>query len=268
MRPRLLALTLSFVACAPTKPRPPAVALDASEPSAPAEDRTTCRDGELGGPTTHGRWWLTGRAKDVDPARGRLVAEGVCALSDALRTCQIEAHKSGTVEGTLEVALTLDAKGKVISAKRVAGTIPQGEFAACSEKVLAAAQFEGPVGAGVTWQMLVSGARVVRMKEVGTDIQGRLPPELILRIVRARFPAIRACYETLLRQDAGAQGLLRIEFIIDEKGTPTRLDTKGSVFDADTAACMKKVFAAMEFPEPEFSKVLVRYPIEFTAGAD
>ena len=104
------------------------------------------------------------------------------------------------------------------------------------------------------------GKHVV-MVESGTDIQGRLPPDVIKRIVRANFPRLRACYEGLLKAKPDADELATTRFIINESGKVTNVEV--ATPDVTFRACIETIVSSLEFPEPEKGKVLVVYPIRF-----
>ncbi len=104
----------------------------------------------------------------------------------------------------------------------------------------------------------------VKMIETGTDIQGRLPPEVVKRIIRANFPRFRACYEQGLKKDPGLKGTVSVRFIIDTTGAVESASLSGgSLSDGQVAGCVLGVYRTLAFPEPEGGKVMVTYPIDF-----
>lgn len=106
--------------------------------------------------------------------------------------------------------------------------------------------------------------KVVKMIETGTDIQGRLPPEVIKRIIRANFPRFRACYEQGLKKDPGLKGTVAVRFIIDTTGAVESANLSGgSMSDSQVSSCVLGVYRTLSFPEPEGGKVMVTYPIDF-----
>ncbi|MBK7394912.1 MAG: FHA domain-containing protein [Myxococcales bacterium] len=106
--------------------------------------------------------------------------------------------------------------------------------------------------------------KTVKMIETGTDIQGRLPPEVIKRIIRANFPRFRACYETGLKKDPGLKGTVSVRFIIDTTGAVESANLSGgSLSDGQVSGCVLGVYKTLSFPEPEGGKVMVTYPIDF-----
>jgi hypothetical protein len=107
-------------------------------------------------------------------------------------------------------------------------------------------------------------SKTVKMIETGTEIQGRLPPEVIKRIIRANFPRFRACYEQGLKKDPGLKGTVAVRFIIDTTGAVESANQAGgNMPDGGVSSCVVAVYRTLSFPEPEGGKVLVTYPIDF-----
>jgi hypothetical protein len=98
------------------------------------------------------------------------------------------------------------------------------------------------------------------------DGEGKLPREAIQKVVRSNNPAIRACYESALRDDPTLKGDVEVAFTIGLDGTvgSTSTGPKTDLPDPSVVACVKRVFAKMEFPMPEGGAVKVSYPISFT----
>jgi hypothetical protein len=106
--------------------------------------------------------------------------------------------------------------------------------------------------------------KTVKMIEAGTDIQGRLPPDVIKRIVRANYPRFRACYESGLKRDPGLKGTVSVMFIIDTSGAvESASGAGGTMTDGTVSSCVVGVYRTLSFPEPEGGKVRVTYPIDF-----
>jgi hypothetical protein len=106
--------------------------------------------------------------------------------------------------------------------------------------------------------------KTVKMVETGTDIQGRMPPEVIRRIVRANFPRFRACYEVGLKTNPSLAGTVITRFVIDNSGAVESAASGGGTLGSGTvSACVLGVFRTLSFPAPEGGKVTVTYPINF-----
>ncbi|GAC1351625.1 MAG: hypothetical protein NVSMB1_06430 [Polyangiales bacterium] len=107
----------------------------------------------------------------------------------------------------------------------------------------------------------------VKMIEGGVDTTGRLPPEVIKRIIRANFPRFRACYEQGLKKDPGLKGTVAVRFIIDTTGAVESASSSGgSMSDGQVSSCVLSVYRTLSFPDPEGGKVMVTYPIDFQNG--
>ena len=108
--------------------------------------------------------------------------------------------------------------------------------------------------------------------------EGRLAPEVIQKIVRENFGALRLCYEEGLRKDPELKGRVTIRFAIDRDGTVTDVGDSDSVSDPSASgtpgskgipdpavsACVVAEFRKLVFPHPEGGIVTVVYPIMFS----
>jgi acetolactate synthase regulatory subunit len=98
-------------------------------------------------------------------------------------------------------------------------------------------------------------------------VSGRLPPEVIQRVIRQNFGRFRICYEELLRTNDVAAGRVSLEFVIDGSGAITQIKDSGSdMGDATMVSCITKAFSTITFPRPEGGIVTVRYPLIFNPG--
>ncbi|MFO0619485.1 MAG: AgmX/PglI C-terminal domain-containing protein [Polyangiaceae bacterium] len=95
---------------------------------------------------------------------------------------------------------------------------------------------------------------------------GRLPPEVIQRIVRSHFSEIRLCYLTALDAAPGLEGKIVVAFIIGHGGSVSSVTTSGEPADPAFTSCVSGAFRAMSFPAPEGGVVSVTYPMTFTPG--
>ncbi|WP_437813809.1 AgmX/PglI C-terminal domain-containing protein [Sorangium sp. So ce1078] len=107
-----------------------------------------------------------------------------------------------------------------------------------------------------------AAAPSVRMGAV--QVSGRLPPEVIQRIVRQSFGRFRLCYESALQRDAGLQGRVAVRFTIDRSGAVVNARDGGSDLpDGAVVSCVVRAFHALSFPAPEGGSVDVVYPVLF-----
>lgn len=117
----------------------------------------------------------------------------------------------------------------------------------------------------------------VRVGQPG--ISGRLPPEVIQRIVRASFGDLRKCYEDGLRRNPNLAGRIAVRFVIGWDGSVTEASEVGPqggspsspastpMPDRAVVSCVLHEFTKINFPRPEGGIVTVVYPIQFSPGS-
>jgi hypothetical protein len=106
-----------------------------------------------------------------------------------------------------------------------------------------------------------------RIREGATSVNGRLPPEVIQRIVRQNFGRFRLCYENGMRSDPNLQGRVTVKFVIDRSGAVAMTADGGSdIPSSSVVQCVVRGFANLSFPQPEGGMVTVVYPIMFNPG--
>jgi hypothetical protein len=103
-----------------------------------------------------------------------------------------------------------------------------------------------------------------RVKTGAQSLSGRLPPEVIQRIVRQNFGKFRTCYEAGLARDAKLTGKVLARFVIGRDGKVSNVTDDGSDLP-DTAVrdCVLQALRELVFPQPEGGIVTVVYPIVF-----
>lgn len=111
-------------------------------------------------------------------------------------------------------------------------------------------------------------AKPPQVKVGATTVAGRLPPEVIQRIVRQNFGRFRLCYDAGLRKNPNLQGTVSIKFTINREGAAVDATGEGDMPDADVVRCVSRAFEGLQFPSPEGGIVNVTYPIRFTPGDD
>ncbi len=100
-----------------------------------------------------------------------------------------------------------------------------------------------------------------------TSVSGRLPPEVIQRIVRQNFGRFRLCYENGLRNNPNLQGRVGVNFVIGRDGAVSQVQNGGSDLpDSGVVQCVVRAFYGLSFPQPEGGIVTVGYPIMFSPG--
>ncbi len=106
-----------------------------------------------------------------------------------------------------------------------------------------------------------------KLREGATQVNGRLPPEVIQRIVRQNFGRFRLCYENGMRNNPNLQGRVSVKFVIDRSGAVSMTADGGSDLpDQGVVQCVVRGFGNLSFPQPEGGMVTVVYPIMFNPG--
>jgi hypothetical protein len=104
-----------------------------------------------------------------------------------------------------------------------------------------------------------------RLRQGPLKVEGRLPPEVIQRIVRQNFGRFRLCYENGLRKSPTLHGQVSTRFTIDRSGAVAAVADEGSDLpDAGVVACVNRAFGSLSFPQPEGGTVTVVFPVIFT----
>ncbi len=102
------------------------------------------------------------------------------------------------------------------------------------------------------------------MRQGETKLEGRLPPEVIQRIVRANFGRYRSCYQSALKTNPNLQGRVSVRFIIGRNGSVNSASGSGDLPNQGVISCVTQAFYGLSFPAPDNGIVTVSYPIMFT----
>jgi hypothetical protein len=104
--------------------------------------------------------------------------------------------------------------------------------------------------------------------KIDSPIGGRLPPEVIQRIVRQNYGFFRGCYERGLARNRDLIGSVRVRFTIERDGTVSHVadDGNSTMPDTEVVRCIHREYAQIRFPHPEGGTVTVVYPIVFRPG--
>jgi hypothetical protein len=99
------------------------------------------------------------------------------------------------------------------------------------------------------------------------QVNGRLRPEVIQRIVRQNFGRFRLCYENGLRESPNLQGRVSVKFVIDRSGAVSlTANDRSDLPDQGVVNCVVRGFGNLSFPQPDGGMVTVVYPIMFSPG--
>lgn len=100
-----------------------------------------------------------------------------------------------------------------------------------------------------------------------TTVSGRLPPEVIQRIVRQNYGRFRMCYEQGLSKNPNLEGRVTVRFVIGRDGSVSNVSNGGSdIPDSSVVQCVIRNYYGLSFPQPEGGIVTVVYPIMFSPG--
>jgi hypothetical protein len=108
--------------------------------------------------------------------------------------------------------------------------------------------------------------RAPRVHAEDTVSTGRLPAEVIQRIVRQNFGRFRLCYENGLRTSPSLQGRVVVRFVIGRDGQVSNVGGGGDLPDGAVVSCVTRAFYGLSFPQPDGGIVTVSYPIAFSPG--
>jgi hypothetical protein len=109
--------------------------------------------------------------------------------------------------------------------------------------------------------------RAPKVRMGATTVSGRLPPEVIQRIVRQNFGRFRMCYEQGLGRNPNLEGRVSVRFVIGRDGAVSNVANGGSDLpDSGVVSCVVSAFYGLSFPQPEGGIVTVVYPIMLAPG--
>jgi hypothetical protein len=102
------------------------------------------------------------------------------------------------------------------------------------------------------------------MREVALQVNGRLPQELIQRVIRMNSGRYRGCYEQGLRNNPSLAGRVGVRFVIGRSGAvDAAMDSGSDLPDASVRACVVRAFQGLSFSAPEDGTVTVSYGLAF-----
>jgi len=106
-------------------------------------------------------------------------------------------------------------------------------------------------------------AHIPRVRQGSVAVTGRLPPEVIQRIVRQSYGRFRLCYEDGLRSDPRLAGTVATKFVIGADGsvTSSARESSTTITDSGVVSCITRAFSSLSFPQPEGGTVAVVYPV-------
>jgi tetratricopeptide (TPR) repeat protein len=97
-----------------------------------------------------------------------------------------------------------------------------------------------------------------------SSVSGRMPPEVIQRIVRQNYGKMRLCYEQGLKRNPNVGGRVSVSFVVGRDGSVNNATNAGSELpDIAVVNCILGAFRGLSFPQPEGGVVKVTMPITF-----
>lgn len=104
-----------------------------------------------------------------------------------------------------------------------------------------------------------------RMRAATPTVSGRLPPQVIQRIVRQNHGRFRLCYEKGLGSNPSLSGRVSVRFVIGRNGAVSNVANAGATLaSSEVVNCVVRAFYGLSFPQPEGGLVTVTYPLAFT----
>ena len=102
------------------------------------------------------------------------------------------------------------------------------------------------------------------VKSETPSVDGSPDPSLVVREVRTRIGAIKACYERALKKKADLSGRVKMRWTITVAGAVSDVEIEeDSVGDSEVASCMKGLVSRWRFSAPSGGSVDVVYPFIF-----
>jgi hypothetical protein len=109
--------------------------------------------------------------------------------------------------------------------------------------------------------------KVPRVRPGNLVLSGRIPAEVIQRVVRQNYGRFRQCYEAGLRTNPNLTGRVTARFVIGRDGAVTNaMNGGGDLPDAAVTSCVVSAFYGLSFPAPDGGIVTVSYPIMLVPG--
>jgi len=92
---------------------------------------------------------------------------------------------------------------------------------------------------------------------------GRVAPEEVQRLVTARVPALRTCYEAALSRDGSARGRVVVRLHVEASGKVASSKVESSsIGDTALGDCITNELGSISFPASKGEPLEVVYPIE------
>lgn len=110
----------------------------------------------------------------------------------------------------------------------------------------------GPQGSG--------GGRAVAgsVRDTAVEVEGKLPKEIVRRIVRQNIGRFRACYEAGLRNNPSLAGAATIRYEVSPQGLVSNAtEASSTIGDATVSRCIRDAHARIKYPTADASTRVV-----------
>ena len=110
------------------------------------------------------------------------------------------------------------------------------------------------------------GARA-RVTAAALTVSGRLPAEVVERVLRRSRGRFRACYVAGLRSNPNLTGRIATRIVIGRDGSVSTVGNGGSDLpDGSVVSCVLRAMHGLSFPQPDAGIVTVVYPLQLAPG--
>ena len=98
----------------------------------------------------------------------------------------------------------------------------------------------------------------------GPPVTNYIPPDVIMKPIRARAACMRGCYRAGLARNPELSGRIAVRFVVDTDGWVRRARVDSDdMGDRDVADCVRRAFVGLRYEESSSGPVTVIYPIVF-----
>jgi outer membrane biosynthesis protein TonB len=186
-------------------------------------------------------------------------ADGAGSIADVLGKGDVDRDQERAFQGVGGLAVaTGDASLRGVKS----GTGGSGKVANIAG-LRGGAGISGASTGNVGAERKVSGI----VKSEAPAVDGQLDPNIIVKEVRARMSAIKACYERALKRNPNLSGKVVVRWTITAAGTVSGVDIdQDSLGDSEVTGCIKGLVARWRFPAPSGGSVEVSFPFVFQAS--
>ena len=165
------------------------------------------------------------------------------------------------MDGATESAPSVDDAADSASAAPEVDAAPEASVAVATKEV------QVGTGQGLDQRWRPHAMRPPQVRLGTTQVNGRLPPEILQRIVRQHFGQYLECYKQGLRNNPTLVGRVSVKLVIQRDGSVgTAADGGSDLPDQSVVQCVVRHFTNLQFPQPEGGIVTAVFPLIFSPG--